>query len=280
MSQPILAYTGWRSRLVLFLQNTVGRAAFDLKTRLRHANDTPATSGGAQLAAYEQKVYSQGGEDGILRELFYRIGPGGRFFVEFGVQDGSECNTRLLVERYGWHGLYLEGDAANCSRLKTRWSGSSGISVAHAFLTAENIAGHFERFDVPTDLDLLSIDVDGNDYWLWKALSSYRPRVVVLEYNAAYPPPTRWIMRYDAGHMWDGGSHFGASLASYVDLGTRLGYALVGTDSRGVNAFFLRRDLLAGSGLAEQTAEEAYHPPRYGFFKWHHYRSGPFVTGD
>ncbi|HZY96886.1 MAG TPA: hypothetical protein VFE35_07275 [Candidatus Cybelea sp.] len=234
-----------------------------------------------QLKQYERNVMSQQGEDGILREIFYRIGPGRRFFIEFGVEDGSVCNTALMASRYGWGGLYIEADSARIPGLRERWAGRHDIKVRQAFITAENIAGIFEEAGVPDEPDLLSIDIDGNDYWVWKALAKYRPRVVVIEYNAAYPPPRRWIMAYNPDHRWDWTTHFGASLSAMTDLGSRLGYALVGTDTHGVNAFFIRRDLLAESGLREVTPEESYHPPRYGILRspWP-YRAGDFVSRD
>jgi hypothetical protein len=233
-----------------------------------------------QLRPFEQSVFSQQGEDGILKEIFFRVGAGSRFFVELGVEDGSECNTAFLASCYRWGGVYIEANGSDAARLRERWEGRSDITVRQAFVTAENVATLLAECGVPKELDLLSIDIDGNDYWIWKALSDYQPRVLLIEYNAAYPPPRRWVMAYQPSHHWDKTTYFGASLSSLQDLGSRLGYALLGTDSRGVNAFFLRRDLVSQSGLSEISAEEAYHPPRYGLLALRHpFRSGPFVTG-
>jgi hypothetical protein len=146
-------------------------------------------------------------------------------------------------------------------------------------ITAENIATIFDSHRVPDEFDLLSIDIDGNDYWVWRALRRFRPRVVVIEYNAAYAPPKRWVMAYNVDHRWDETTYYGASLTSLEFLGAELGYALVATDDAGVNAFFVRRDLVRPAYMAALTAEAAYHPP--GFLGssggvGHVARSGPF----
>lgn len=216
----------------------------------------------ASINDYERKVRSQFGEDGVIAELLRRLGATHRWFAEFGVADGVECNCAFLADA-GWSGLMIEADEHAYQRLAHRYAGSPHVRTVHSFVTAENIAGIFAEQGVPTDLDVLSIDVDGNDYWLWQALGGYSPRIVVIEYNAAYPPPQRWVMRYDPTHHWDGTTYYGASLASLASLGERKGYALVGTTTQGVNAFFLRDDLLAASRFSRLSPEDAYHPPAY-----------------
>jgi hypothetical protein len=271
----IIALRGWQiaaSRLIHWLLIY----PFRLHQRLHaKAQNAWAPSPVHQLEQFEQSVASQRGVDGILREIFYRIGSGRRFFVEFGVEDGYECNTALLASRYRWSGLYIEANPQDVERLRKRWSARSDITIRQAFITAENIASLFAQCGVPSEPDLLSIDIDGNDYWVWKALAQYRPRAVVIEYNASYPPPRRWIMAYNPEHRWGGTTYFGASLSALHDLGSRLGYALLGTDTQGLNAFFLRRDLLAESGFAEATPQQAYHPPRYGILRLPY----PLATG-
>ena len=278
--KKIRALKGWQIPAYRVLHSVLA-LPFNIRHRLRttkQARETAETPR-HQLARFEQNVMSQQGEDGILREIFYRIGPGKKYFIEFGIEEGTVCNTALLASRYGWGGLYIDATPEDMEKVRRRYAGRTDITVRNAFITAENIAGIFAEAGVPEEPDLLSIDIDGNDYWVWKALSSYRPRVLVIEYNAAYPPPRRWIMEYNPVHRWDWTTHFGASLSALTDLGNSLGYALLGTDRQGVNAFFLRRDLLPGTGFREVTAEEAYHPPRYGILRtpWP-YRDGPFVT--
>ncbi|TGU44557.1 hypothetical protein EN829_071795, partial [Mesorhizobium sp. M00.F.Ca.ET.186.01.1.1] len=96
------------------------------------------------------------------------------------------------------------------------------------------------------------------DYWVWQALAAYKPRVVIIEYNASFPPPQKMVVAYDPSFAWNGTTYFGASLTSLAELGKKLGYALIGTDSRGVNAFFVRRELLGLARFAERTPQEAY----------------------
>ncbi|MBV8600082.1 MAG: hypothetical protein JO359_00820 [Candidatus Eremiobacteraeota bacterium] len=240
--------------------------------RMRH---TRALRSFGELQSFERKVLSQNGEDGILRELLFRLGRD-RFFVEFGVQDGSECNTALLSQWYGWNGVLIEGDPAYAARLRERYR-DGGVTVLCEFVTRENIVQLFERAGVPQEFDLLSIDIDGNDYWVWEALGGYRPRVVVIEYNGSIPPDRFWIMRYDPAHRWNKTLYYGASLSALKFLGDRKGYALVGTDSAGVNAFFVRRDLLAAAGFPERTVAEAYSKPG-GFSTLFPAHDGPAVT--
>jgi hypothetical protein len=213
----------------------------------------------AYLNDYEDKVFSQNGEDGIIAEIVRRLGIAEGFFVEFGVQSGRECNTARLVQIDNWSGVVIEGADEFQQLLADRFEGRA-VRVVHAFITAENIASLFTEAGVPKEFDLLSIDIDGNDFWVWRALRDYKPRVVVIEYNADHKPPKQWVMKYDPHHTWDGTTYYGASLTSLATLGNDLGYALLGTDSLGVNAFFVRRDLVARVGFAEPPVERAFHP--------------------
>ena len=218
--------------------------------------------GKATINDYERRIRSQNGEDGILAELFSRLQIRRGFFVEFGVQDGAQCNAAHLALDRQWAGVMIEGNPAYAQALRQRYEATS-TRVVSAFVTAENIAGLFEAAGVSQEFDLLSIDIDGNDYWVWRALRAYNPKVVVIEYNAAHAPPERWVMTYDPAHTWDGTTYYGASLGSLAALGEDLGYALLGTDRNGVNAFFLRRDLVLRARFAPLDAVRAYHPPGF-----------------
>ena len=217
----------------------------------------------ASLTHFERKVYSQNGEDGILAEIFRRIGAGGKYAIEFGIEDGSECCTRNLFVQ-GWRGLMLEGSPAQAKRAVERFGNNADVRVACEMMTAENIIDLFRRYGVPEAPDLLVIDIDGNDYWVWRAiLAAYRPRVVVIEYNARWIPPTDWVMPYDPNHRGSGDTYFGASLTSLVKLGTAHGYQLVTCDSAGVNASFIRDDEAGGEGFS-RSGTVCYAPPGYG----------------
>ena len=184
------------------------------------------------LERYESRTYSQNGEDGVIARIFDCIGTTNRYFVEFGTgADGSERNTRLL-ERQGWTGLLMDACAD-----------PAHPEVRHESITAENINGLFGKYSVPEEFDLLSIDIDGNDYWVWRAIDGrYRPRLLVMEYNAFVPPDESKAIRYDPGFRWRGTDYFGASLLALANLGASKGYRLVYCERRGVNAFFLRAD--------------------------------------
>jgi hypothetical protein len=203
------------------------------------------------LRPFERKVYSQSGEDGIIEEIFRRIDTGSKYAVEFGVEDGSECNTRLLKEK-GWEVLQMDGRDDNPT------------SIKQEFITAENINELFAKYGVPEDLDMLCIDIDSNDFWVWKALDEkYRPRLIVAEYNAHIPPNEAKTVAYDPKLVWDGTSYFGASLLALYWLAKTRGYDLVYCTDNGANAFFVRADLTPGK-LPALIPTAAYRGPSFG----------------
>jgi hypothetical protein len=215
-----------------------------------------------RLEPHGFRSFSQNDEDGILQEIFRRIGTDAGTFVEFGLQTGMQSNTRLLLYR-GWRGLWIEADADACGMIRrvfARELGSGQLRLVHDFVTRDNIAGLIAGAQL-SQADLLSIDIDGNDYWIWEALT-IRPRVVVIEYNAKFRPPTSWVMEYNAAHRWACTDFHGASLQSLHDLGRKKGYTLVGCCLAGVNAFFVRDDLVQRH-FAEPDVEALYNPPRF-----------------
>ena len=162
-----------------------------------------------QLNAYEERISSQNGEDGMLVELFSRLRVSNPFFVEFGVESGTECNAALLARHYNWAGLMLEGDPAKFEQLRSNYADRPTVKTVDVFVTRDNIVELFRTNGVPTEFDLLSIDVDGNDYYLWETLAEFRPRVVVVEINPAYPPPQRWVIAYNPKHTWQHDDYYG-----------------------------------------------------------------------
>jgi hypothetical protein len=180
--------------------------------------------------------------------------------VEIGVEDGTECNTRLLREN-GWEAIQFDCVA--------------NYLVHQEYVTAENITEIFEDYDIPRDFDLLSIDIDSNDLWVWNALDeSYTPRVVCIEYNAKIPPSDAKTVAYDPALVWDGSDYMGASLRALWLVGLKKGYSLMYCDNNGVNAFFLRDDLVGGT-LTAKTPEEAFKPPQYGEHRYGAYTGHP-----
>ena len=216
------------------------------------------------LNRFEYQVYSKCGEDGIIAEIFKRIGSTNQVFVEFGVEDGLENNTAHLLLK-NWTGYWIEADRKCVKSIKQTYSAlisKKKLSVKHAFVDAENIETILKELGIPQEFDLLSIDIDGNDYWVWKAIKSYHPRVVVIEYNGLLRPDTKWVMKYNPEHRWNGTSYFGASLKSLEILASEKGYKLVGCNFTGANAFFVGEDLVEGKFLEPFTAENHYEPRR------------------
>lgn len=243
----------------------------ELARRYRDAGAEPP-----DLTAFELRVFSQNGEDGVLAEILRRIGVAGGGFVEFGVQDGTEGNTVFLAQVLGWAGVYLEADAAAFAALERRWAGSERVRTVHAAVEPDTVEALFARAGVAEEPDVLSIDVDGNDYWIWRALTRFLPRVVVIEYNGALHPASRRVMPYAPGFRWDHTSGYGASLGALEALGAGKGYRLVHTELAGVNAFFVREDLAdglpAGAAVPRRSANHALlgldHPPPRGELGW------------
>jgi hypothetical protein len=215
-----------------------------------------------RLERHGFRAFSQNDEDGILQEIFRRIGTTNRTFVEFGVQDGLQTNTRLLLYA-GWRGLWIEADRAAYARMLDSFAAEVAarqLQLLNTFVTAENISGLIDSA-LLGELDLLSIDIDGNDYWIWDAIQ-LKPRVVVIEYNAKFRPPIKWVMQYNPKHRWNYSDYHGASLESLNALARQKGYSLVGCCLAGVNAFFVRDDLVQDHFESPQGAD-LYNPPRY-----------------
>jgi hypothetical protein len=258
------------------MQLQVQRAWDEEMTKARHADPR-------RIVRHGFKVYSQNDEDGIIQEIFHRIGTTDRRFVEFGVQTGVECNTvKLLIE--GWSGLWIDADPLKVAVIRRNFApflDGGGLTVLQDLVTAENINTLLTRAGMDGEIDFLSIDIDYNDYWVWKAIDAVRPRVVAIEYNAAFRPPLSITVPYDPQGRWDGSNYHGASLEALVRLGTAKGYAIVGCSIAGVNAFFVRGDQCGDRFLTPATAQEHYEPPRHYFHllpAGHAPRPGPFVA--
>ncbi|MDR2087508.1 MAG: FkbM family methyltransferase [Dysgonamonadaceae bacterium] len=230
--------------------------------------NSPRYHDASRLEPYGFKVYSQNDEDGIIQEIFNRIGITSKTFVEFGVGDGLENNTAYLLMQ-GWKGYWIESDSALAARIKDTYKRAinrSQLSIDKSFVTKNNINSLISKY-FTGEIDLLSIDIDGNDYHVWKSIECINPRVVVIEYNAKFPPPCSVIMEYDENYCWDWSDKMGVSLQAVTDLGESLGYQLVGTNLNGVNAFFVRKDIILQKEKnlfpLPATAENLYNPARY-----------------
>src|SRR5437588_3876268 len=174
-----------------------------------------------RLNRHEGQVFSQNGEDGILAEIFARIGCTNRVFVEIGAGTGLENNTAYLLF-CGWSGFWFEGDEQNVATIETLFYKpikDGRLITAREFFTLETAASLFIEHHVPQEFDLLSIDIDRNTSWVWRALHDFRPRVIAIEYNASIPPQDVWEVEYDPEAAWNGSLYFGAGLHTLERIG-------------------------------------------------------------
>jgi hypothetical protein len=224
----------------------------------RQLDDLPA----ADLRGAEFRAFSQWGEDGILQHLLRHIAVLKKVFVEFGVENYTESNTRFLLLNNNWSGLVIDGSSKNIDSIKSDdiyWR--HNLKAEHAFVTRETINDLIRRNGINGDIGLLSIDIDGNDYWVWEAIDVVLPSIVVLEYNARFGPQRAVTVPYDAGFIRSSAHHsniyYGASLAALCLLGKRKGYSFVGCNAAGNNAFFVRSELRPPN-LPELTPAEGF----------------------
>jgi hypothetical protein len=222
--------------------------------------------GSHDLRRSEFSVFSQFGEDGIVQFLVQRVPIEHEVFVEFGVEDYSESNTRFLLVHDNWRGLILDGGQGH-----VEFARRSGLSWRHhldavsAFVDRDNINGLIRSAGIDGDIGLLSIDIDGNDLWVLEAIDVVSPRILVVEYNSTFGPDAAVTVPYDRGFLRRE-AHFshlywGASLAGLDRVAARKGYRLVGGNSAGNNAFWVRDDL-AGE-IPAVTVADAYAPSRF-----------------
>jgi hypothetical protein len=217
------------------------------------------------LIHFEHQTYSQNGEDGIVEEILRRIGVRNRTFLEIGTGSGLQCNTAMRLAQ-GWSGWWVEGNPRAPRKMRRHFANaldSGQLQVINALVTAENIGALLAEHGVPDEVDLFSLDVDRNTYWIWNALTQFRPRAIVIEYNASYPAGVDWKVEYDAAKWWNGTHYYGASLKALELLGKSFGYSLVGCESTGVNCFFVRDDLVGDRFLGPFNSETHFEPPRY-----------------
>lgn len=205
-----------------------------------------------RIADAEFKVFSQFGDDGIIQYLVHQIGMSTdlQTFIEFGVQDYHESNTRFLLMNDNWRGLILDGNKSNMDKVT---QGSDywrhDLTTVTAFIDRDNINDLFIRHGFTGEIGLLSIDIDGNDYWVWERIEAVNPMIVVAEYNSTFGAQYAVTIPYDATFQRTrahySNLYWGASLKAFCLLAERKGYAFVGSNSAGNNAYFVRLDKLA-----------------------------------
>ncbi len=185
----------------------------------------------------EISLYSQNGEDGILAKIFQSIGPVPHYCVEIGAYDGETGSNTYLLRLQGWNGLLLD-----------RLQENPKHHLHQEFVTAENFNQLLNKYKTPLEFGLLSIGIDYNDYYLWKALDErYRPAVVLIEYNGKHSPDEDKVVKYRPFFSGDGTDYYGASLLALFNLGRSKGYSLVYAEKSGTHLFFVRDDLIQES---------------------------------
>jgi hypothetical protein len=213
------------------------------------------------LDKVEFRVFSQWGEDGIIQYLIRNIRISNKIFIEFGVEDYKESNTRFLLHNNNWKGLIIDGSEKHIKRIKNSdeyWK--FDLTAVCSFITAENINQIFTEHQFNTSIGLLSVDIDGNDYWVWKAIDVVQPEIIIVEYNSVFGSERTITIPYQPDFVRANAHHShlyaGTSLAAIVKLSEEKGYSFVGSNSAGNNAYFVRKDRL--SGLRELSAHEGY----------------------
>ena len=209
----------------------------------------------------EFQVFSQWGDDGIIQFLISYLDIDSKTFVEFGIEDYRESNTRFLLTNNNWRGLVIDSSKKNIRQLQGEdiyWRYDLTALTEH--VTKENINSILKSNGFINEIGLLHIDIDGNDYWIWKEINIISPVIVIVEYNSVFGCENTWTVPYDPGFSRQGYHYsnlcFGASLLALCDLAEEKGYYFIGCNNNGVNAYFIRKDKI--KELRPLTAREGY----------------------
>ena len=229
-----------------------------------------------RLELYGYKVYSQNDEDGIIQEIFRRIGTINKTFIEIGIDGcGLENNTYFLLFK-GWNGVWIEGGKKNSKRIRKNFVklfNNRRLLLIEELVYKDNITQILKIGEISKDIDLFSIDIDGNDFYvLESALQIIEPRVIVAEYNGKFPADVDWCMEYDTQHWWTGSDKMGVALKTLSEMLQKRGYSLVGTNITGSNAFYVKKDLIQDLFVSVDDIATLYNPAKY-------HLTPAFVTG-
>lgn len=215
-----------------------------------------------KLQDNEFRVFSQFGEDGIIQMILRHIEVPNKIFIEFGVEDYTESNTRFLLVNDNWSGLVIDGNPEHISHIKQDfiyWQ--YNLKAVLAFINKDNINEIIDKNGLKGEIGILSIDIDGNDYWIWQAIDIVTPAIVIIEYNFRFGKDKSVTVPYSntfvRSHAHYSNIYYGASLKALYTLANRKGYAFIGCNSSGSNAFFVRRDIKPDS-LKELSVDEGF----------------------
>ncbi len=204
------------------------------------------------LSEVEFQVFSQFGEDGIIQWLIYNVEIAEKTFVEFGVDNYMEANTRFLLMNDNWKGMVIDGSSRNIERIKEwKYFWKYDLTAVAEFITKDNINKIIADAGFSGDIGLLSVDVDGNDYWILDAIDCVNPRILICEYNNIFGEEKRVTVPYDETFYRTekhySNLYWGASIGAFREWADRKGYYYVGSNSAGNNAFFVRKDCMDAS---------------------------------
>jgi len=259
--------------MIKFLNKIINKL-FKLKKLYKQQNELKILSGLSLLKTkinsenindHELKIFSQFGEDGIIDFLVKKIDLKTKTFIEFGVEDYEESNTKFLLEAKNWKGLVFDSSQTFIDIIKKKdfyWR--NNFVAVNAFITAESINDLIRKNFPHKEVALMSIDIDGNDYWVWKAIDTCKPAIIIIEYNARFGYEKSVTVPYkkDFDRILEHHSsiYFGASLMALYKLGKEKGYSLVGTNLNGNNSFFIRNDFIKkNQNIKTFTPEQCFH---------------------
>lgn len=210
----------------------------------------------------EFSVFSQFGDDGIIQWLINNLDIPNKTFIEFGVEDYRESNTRFLMINDNWSGFIMDGSRNNIDKIKkSEYFWKYDLQAKSVFITKENINFHLQSVGFDQEVGILHIDLDGNDYWIWKEINVIKPIILILEYNSVFgfdrfiSVPYKDDFRRNKAHYSN--LYFGASLPALYNLSVHKGYTFIGSNSAGNNAYFIRNDKMNGK-IKELTIKEGY----------------------
>jgi hypothetical protein len=232
-------------------------------------NEKPKIS---RLSEVEFQVFSQWGDDGIIQYMISKLDIPNKVFIEFGVENYRESNTRFLLINNNWSGLVIDGSKDNINYIKNDLvSWAYDLHATHSFITKENInslLNDFLKKDYPKEIGILSIDIDGNDYWVWNEINVVNPIIVIAEYNAVLGKEKAWTIPYESDFYrlskHASYQYWGASLKCFCHLAESKGYYFVGCNSNGNNAYFIRKDKIAQ--FKPLTCEEGFVDSKFREF--------------
>jgi len=216
----------------------------------------------ATLEEVEFKIFSQWGDDGIIQWLASNLEFPNRTFIEFGVENYRESNTRFLMMNNNWSGLVMDGSRSNVAQIvNSEYFWKYELFAKAVFIDKENINSLISLPGFDKEVGILHIDLDGNDYWIWEKIDVIDPIVVILEYNSVFGIDRAITIPYDKTFIRTNAHYsnlyFGASLRALHQLSMAKGYSFIGCNSAGNNAYFVRSDKL-NDEVREIALEEGY----------------------